>query len=453
MNVALHILQSPSLMASMFAGHLPAVAIFFGITHLVLRKYIKVEIRPWLALAYIVLPILVLTFSAWNIRVKGHGDGVMLLGPLVLSIVSCCGLFYQEWRRQRNHSLKQATTHGPAIDLRDAQQPESVADIPNKGGALVNWAPPGLGLAIAGAAVLWGLGWPGISGIWNKPNYIVEDAGEYGYKQLDERATGQSVRVFRYAGVHNGKHQVYEQDSTGSIEHAYECAAPCKAIKSLSYFRVGNYASQKGSYRSIFESGGFFVARFIAADVDSVEARVMEDAINGHLKVQPLKSAALRLYRVPIETGMDGVPIRPVFSEEGIAFEYMAEAPAAKPGALPAAKQSINEERLDISKSPADKELPNRKAESKKSIVAQPTSSSTETAAKPVERSITSKESEEAKLTATHPDWRALISTSEFLYWRDNVISDGKALMESEDSKYIARRLSQFKRWRLEQNR
>lgn len=442
MNAALHILQSPGLMASMFAEHLPAVAIFFGITHLVLRKCIKVEIRSWLVLAYIVLPILVLTLSAWNIRVKGRGDGVMLLGPLVLSMLSCCGLYYQEWRRLRNRSLKQATTHVPAIDLRNAQQPELAADSSNKGGALVNWAPPGFGLAIAGAAVLWVLGWPAISSIWNKPNYIIEDAGEYGYKQLDERATGQSVRVFRYAGVHNGKHQVYEQDGTGSIESAYECAAPCKAIKSLSYFRVSNYASQQGSYRKPFESGGFFKVRFIAADGDSAEVKVMEDALNGHLKVQPLSLVALRLYRVSIEAGMEGVPIRPVFSEEGIAFAYMAEAPAAKASTLPAATQLTAEERLNSSKLKTEEDVAKRKAELKKLTVEQQA------------QGLTLDEDREIqKLTAAHPDWLQLIGLPEFAYWRDNVITDGKKLMSSNDSDYLARRLSDFKQWRSKKNR
>lgn len=337
MNVALHILQSPGLMASMFAGHLPAVAIFFGITHLLLRKYIKVEVRSWLALAYIVLPILVLTLSAWNIRVQGHGDGLMLLGPLVLSIVSCCGLYYHEWRRQRDNTPKTATTRQAQSDLRTEPQlgiaadairiaDSQMVDTSNKRRAQVKWASLGLGLAMAGAAVLWVVGWPGVSSIWNKPNYIVEDAGVYGYKQLDDRAADQSVRIFRYAGVNNGKHQVYEQDSTGQIELAYECAVPCKAIKAIAYLSVRSYASPNSSYRNPFEGDHFLGKSFIAADTDSIEARVMEDAINGHLKVQPLNSAALKFYRVHIETGMDGVPIRPVFSEDGIAFQYMAEA-------------------------------------------------------------------------------------------------------------------------------
>jgi len=52
------------------------------------------------------------------------------------------------------------------------------------------------------------------------------------------------------------------------------------------------------------------------------------------------------------------------------------------------------------------------------------------------------------KLAAAHPDWETVIRTSEFRYWRDNVISDGKNLMESEDAAFISLRLWQFKQWR-----
>lgn len=466
MNATNYVLQNPTLLVNFFVGQIPAVAVFFGITYFVLSKVTRIKTRSVVGVAYFFAPSLLLALFAWGLRAKDYSDGIQLLVPAILSVLSCCALYYQEWCYQHQKPLLAAMTSRPQCDVKIEKQLNLMADDAqaaasrtvgksNNGRGLL-W--PSLGLSLAFAAipviVYWiVVSWPGISSAWNKPNYIVEDAGEYGYKESGNRAADQSVRIFRYAGVHKGKHQVYEQDSTGNIERAYECATPCKAIKKLSYLRVRSYASPKSSYRNPFEAGGFYGASFIAADVDSAEARVMEDAINGYLKVQPLNSAAMRLYRVSIETGMDGVPISPVFSEDGIAFQYMAEAPTAQPGALPVAKQPITEESLDRSKSPANEEFPKRKAESKKSNDAQPTSSSTEAAVKPVEQSIAVEENEEAKLTAAHPDWRALILTSEFFYWRDNVISDGKALMASENSEYIARRMSQFKRWKLEQHR
>lgn len=447
MSEALYILQNPRLMASMFAGQIPAVVIFFGIAHLVLRKYIKVEIRSWLALTYMALTIFILTLLAWDIRVKGHGAGLMLLGPLVLSIVSCCGLYYHEWKRQRDNASKAGTKGQPQSDLRAESNLNISADVmlnsnspvPDKSRnrrARENWASVLLGLAMVCVAALW-VGWPWISSVWGKPNYIAEDVGGYVYKESDSGAANQSMRVFRYAGVHNGKHQVYEQDRSGSIERAYECAEPCKAIKNLSYWPVSDTKR-----RTIFNSGGWFLSSFIEADVDFVEARVMEDAINGHLKVQPLSLATLRLYRVSIESGMEGVPIRPVFSEEGIAFAYMAKAPAPKASTLPAATQPIAEERPSGSKLNTEEDVAKRKTDLEKFIVQQ------RAQGLPLdeERAI-------QKLTAAHPDWLELMSLPEFSYWLDNVITDREKLMASHDSDYIALRLSAFKQWRSEMNR
>ena len=57
------------------------------------------------------------------------------------------------------------------------------------------------------------------------------------------------------------------------------------------------------------------------------------------------------------------------------------------------------------------------------------------------------------KLTAAHPDWLDIIKTEQFKYWRDIVIDDGKALMESENADFIAWHLTQFKAWRRNQGR
>lgn len=55
----------------------------------------------------------------------------------------------------------------------------------------------------------------------------------------------------------------------------------------------------------------------------------------------------------------------------------------------------------------------------------------------------------ERKLTAVHPDWRSLIISKQFEYWKDNVITNKKELMESNDVDFIAQQLTQFKEWRL----
>ena len=50
-------------------------------------------------------------------------------------------------------------------------------------------------------------------------------------------------------------------------------------------------------------------------------------------------------------------------------------------------------------------------------------------------------------LGAAHPDWEQVIRTPQFALWRDNVIEDGKALMESENAQFISLKLTQFKDW------
>ena len=50
-------------------------------------------------------------------------------------------------------------------------------------------------------------------------------------------------------------------------------------------------------------------------------------------------------------------------------------------------------------------------------------------------------------LGAAHPDWEQVIRTPQFALWRDNVIPDGKELMESENAAFISRRLTEFKDW------
>ena len=50
-------------------------------------------------------------------------------------------------------------------------------------------------------------------------------------------------------------------------------------------------------------------------------------------------------------------------------------------------------------------------------------------------------------LGSAHPDWEQVIRTPQFALWRDNVIPDGKDLMESENAQFISRKLTEFKDW------
>jgi hypothetical protein len=50
-------------------------------------------------------------------------------------------------------------------------------------------------------------------------------------------------------------------------------------------------------------------------------------------------------------------------------------------------------------------------------------------------------------LGSAHPDWEQVIRTPQFALWRDNVIKDGAALMESESAQFISRKLTEFKDW------
>jgi len=71
--------------------------------------------------------------------------------------------------------------------------------------------------------------------------------------------------------------------------------------------------------------------------------------------------------------------------------------------------------------------------------------------AKLAERLAPLREEMEVKvLTVAHPDWMNVIRTPEFALFRDNVLpaGEGSKLMESEDSTYIAGKLTEFKQWR-----
>jgi len=422
----MHVLENPYLLINLFFAQIPAVAVFFGITHLVLRKITQIKIRLMVALAYLVAPMLILALSGWSIRAEKYSEGIKLLVPLILSALFCGGLYYQEWRRQRNkttsfdslntspqgasaqlHIETLASPPNSASVQREVSEPSSMEqrtqtaisparlDVPELQDEKVDLQLPKnpSKTAINPHVVYWGvLGIVILSvallAIFNgEPNYIAEDDGGYVYKETTEAAANKPLMLFRYAGIHNGKHQVYWSGKHGEIDFALECASPCKAIKKIYY--INGYSILAG--RTTQLRGRFDKKELLPADNDSVEARVMKDAINGRLKVHPLSAVTLQYNSVEIEPGMAGVPIRPVFSEDGISFEYLGPKPEAQ-------------------------------------------------ATTP-----------ELKIAAAHPDWLTVLKTDQFKYWRDSVISDGKELMLSEDADYVIRRLTEFKEWRERQ--
>jgi len=56
-------------------------------------------------------------------------------------------------------------------------------------------------------------------------------------------------------------------------------------------------------------------------------------------------------------------------------------------------------------------------------------------------------------LSVIHPDWLDIIKTPQFAVYRDNVLPEGvgKQLMESEDSSFISKKLTEFKEWQAAQ--
>ncbi|WP_194266204.1 RDD family protein [Dechloromonas sp. H13] len=127
MNATMHILGNPSLLINMFFAQLPAVAVFFGISHLVLRNITKIKIRSLVALAYLVAPILILAVSGWSIRAEKFSEGVRLLVPLVLSALACGVLYFHEWRRQvsRKPSCLLFPNNGRTADIPVVENPAS----------------------------------------------------------------------------------------------------------------------------------------------------------------------------------------------------------------------------------------------------------------------------------------------------------------------------------------
>lgn len=82
-----------------------------------------------------------------------------------------------------------------------------------------------------------------------KPHlYDVHEGAEYGYtaalSELDRRAgkVANTIVMVGYAGERNGRHQVHVR--SGNAITAFECAAPCEVIKSMTVMDVDGMRQQ-----------------------------------------------------------------------------------------------------------------------------------------------------------------------------------------------------------------
>ena len=90
-----------------FAQALPGIAIFWGITYYVLIKRNKLEVRTSVATAYFLAPAVILGFVGWGALQNSYSAGIQLLVPLVLSVISCSLLYYQESNYQASKKFGQ----------------------------------------------------------------------------------------------------------------------------------------------------------------------------------------------------------------------------------------------------------------------------------------------------------------------------------------------------------
>ncbi len=106
--------------------------------------------------------------------------------------------------------------------------------------------------------------------------YVVADGGEYGYEQgvsqsdMDNGKMANSLMMFRYAGEHDGKHQVYSKDALAIT--VIECSDPCEFMKVMTF------------------AGTVFIRKeLVRATEGTIGWGVMTDAINGFLQVHKTK--------------------------------------------------------------------------------------------------------------------------------------------------------------------
>jgi len=102
------------LFSNLFAESLPGVLFFWGITYVFLKStFGRVEVRTTIALFHIAATTAILALVAWPIRGEGYDVGIRQLPPLVLSIISCAILYFQEQRYQKS---KQSAVVASTVD-------------------------------------------------------------------------------------------------------------------------------------------------------------------------------------------------------------------------------------------------------------------------------------------------------------------------------------------------
>lgn len=104
-------------------------------------------------------------------------------------------------------------------------------------------------------------------------NYVYEKDGEYGYQpqlsqdQINAGDASRPLVMFRYLGKSRGVYRA--QSSTGPFTGVLSCSAPCDYITVVTHYADGEIADRQ----------------VMPGDDNSIAAEVMQDAMNGQLRV------------------------------------------------------------------------------------------------------------------------------------------------------------------------
>ena len=473
MNAAIYILQNPNLLMNTFAGQLPAVALFFGLAHLVLRKFITIEIRPWVALGYIVAPTFVLALLGWDIRAEKYGDGIKLLVPLVLSALFCGGLYYQEWKRQISKKLAspQVPSNGKTADIRpQSRMPNEPLPVQSQAvaPAATHVGPAPVDEDAIYTAIAQELETGSTDkGIWIRVFAECDgDENQTKARYIKERAerliTAERARLEQVWGDERIRgHRILEgtpvvpveqsdQSTLNKSEPVAEAVQP--GVSARENYRYSGVSARE-NYRYFAIVGAFAVLLLMGVFLSGRDSSAPTTGLGA--SPQPSKPPAAknlipeeeeRLLVIDQELLKNYKPGKPGYRSLGDLCFYSNECSGSlacniNGRCFDPAKETWEGKKQNPASSKAGKNVA-----SKAASVASPPSVQTPTS--PADKALTKEDIEEKKLTAAHPDWRTIIKTQEFQYWRDSVISDGQALMKSEDVAFISRRLSEFKKWR-----
>lgn len=114
------------LFSNLFAESMPVVLLFWGIAYVLMTKFGRVKVRTTIALVHFAATTAILALVAWPIRGKAFDAGIQLLVPLVLSIISCAILYFQERTYQKSKRPAVVASAENCV----AEQQEQPAPIP-----------------------------------------------------------------------------------------------------------------------------------------------------------------------------------------------------------------------------------------------------------------------------------------------------------------------------------